>query len=254
MSVVSRSSGTGSAVLQPVEPKSIKEALIEAGILPTPEQAKQTFWSLGEYWWMQIIDGMYHSHGKMVFDEGLHLGNIERGYLKGIEEGCRYFVDHLDGPLTLDLYRDTHHKACAHFRRGNNNGVCCDASEIDCFRMKRTTAVYPFSVKPFQEVVKTWNVFKEASRIIRQKNDGVRPALQKMMERQWKRIVVPAFELFHKVTDSQHVGKSEDELSELVIKKYEELKHTLKEAAAQLVDKMDERFMQIANRLGLYRK
>jgi hypothetical protein len=257
MSVVLRTVGADISVLQPVEPKTskeIKQALIEAGILPTREQAKQTFWSLGENWWMQIVDGEHHKYGKMVFDKGLHFGNREPGYLKGIEDASRYFVDHFDGPLTLELYRQTHHQACSHFRRGNNNGVCCDAFEIDHFRTNGTTSVYPFYSKEFLTVEKTRVAFKEARRIINQKKDRVcpGPGLEKMMKRQWEKTVVPAFDLLHKLTHSEHVGKTEKELGELVNHQFTEMTAAQNEAVLQLVDKMNEQFEQIAKRLGLH--
>ncbi len=74
-----------------LSPPEIKAFLINEGILPSSEEAKKVFWSLGEDWWRQIIDGKHQKHGKLVFDQGLHGGKIEPGYLKGVEDGSHFF-------------------------------------------------------------------------------------------------------------------------------------------------------------------
>lgn len=71
-------------------PEEIKNYLIKQGILPTPEEAKSTYWSLGKDWWKQLIDGWAHKHGPLVFDMGLHGGFAEPGYLKGIEAASHF--------------------------------------------------------------------------------------------------------------------------------------------------------------------
>ncbi len=115
--------------------------LVGQGVLPTIAKAEEVYWSLGKDWWKQIIDGSRHELGAMVFDEGLHRGHKEPGYLKGIEDASRYFVSHLNEPFSLETYKEIHHKACAHFAQieGSEdiNGVLCNASNIDEFRSEK---------------------------------------------------------------------------------------------------------------------
>lgn len=228
---------------QMTEPKNVQEALVEAGILPTFKQARERFWSLGDNWWMQIIDGMYHKHGKWVFDRGLHRGPTEPGYLNNIENGCCYFIEHFDGPLTVELYKKTHHEACAHFSRSSATGVCCDFKEIDHFRTHRTTSNYPFTLKIITEAEKTRQVFKKARKMTLEKGHARYP---KQFKAQWERFVLPAFALLH-----QPAGKSEEDLSALLIQKYEDLSHSQKQVASEHVDKLNELFEQIGQRLGM---
>ncbi len=117
-------------------PGEIKAFLIEKGVLPSFDDAKASYWSLGAQWWKQIIDGKYHRYGPMVFDEGLHGKHVEPGYLKGIEMASHFFVDHFEKEFSLDLYKETHHIACAHFKpeKDRDNGMICASSEIDLFR------------------------------------------------------------------------------------------------------------------------
>ncbi len=115
-------------------PDEVRALLIEKGVLPTSEEAKATFWSLGDNWWRQIIDGKFQHYGPMVFDQGLHGGHIEPGYLKGVENACHYFVNNMDKGFSIELYKETHSIACAHFTKEKGNGIVCCGFEIDHFR------------------------------------------------------------------------------------------------------------------------
>lgn len=238
-------------------PEQIRAALINAGVLPTPQEAKATFWSLGTNWWKQIIDGRQHKHGSMVFDEGLHGGPVEPGYLKGVEAACHYFADNFDKPFSLEMYKEIHHRACAHFKNfrrvNSNSGVCCDAYTVDHFRSNGTNCSgYPMGAKGFVEVEKTRLVFQKACKIIKQSQPGgVRKGLEKMIKKQWALEVPPAFDLLHKLTNSQYVDRKPEELNLILASKYEELTQSQKAIAAREIKSMNEMFEQIAKRLGL---
>lgn len=119
-------------------PDEVRTYLIHAGVLPTPNQAKETYWSLGSDWWKQIIDGKYHKHGPMVFDQGLHRGHTEPGYLKGVESASHFFADNFHQPFTLGMYKEIHSRACAHFANNTKlekeSGIICHPSKINDFR------------------------------------------------------------------------------------------------------------------------
>ena len=89
-------------------PAEIREKLVELGVLPSRERAREVFFELGEEWWRCVIDGWAHKLGPLVFDKGLHLGSAEPGYLEGIRKGCQVFVDQMDCDLSVDLYQRIH--------------------------------------------------------------------------------------------------------------------------------------------------
>ncbi len=234
-------------------PLSITSELIKAGILPAPEKAKETFWSLGADWWKQIIDGRCHKFGSKVFDEGSHSGPIERGYLAGIEKASRYFVENMDRPLTLELYRETHRLAIAHFDTRGRNGAGCSWQEIDHFRSNMVSCSgYPIGVKGFAEVEKDRVVLKEARRIINLCKPDVPLEQQRMIiQQQWKGLVVKAFKLLPKLTGSKLDDKTDQERIEILMSTYEELTKSQKAIAMEEMEKMNRHFEQIAQRLGL---
>lgn len=119
----------------PAQPSQdeIHAFLTEEGILPTPEEAKNIFFSLGDDWWKQIIDYDCHHHGKWVFDKGLHGGTVEPGFFDGIEKASHLFCDNFNLKFDLELYHKIHHAACQHFN-GKSNGTRCESHEIDKFR------------------------------------------------------------------------------------------------------------------------
>ncbi|HEY5236628.1 MAG TPA: Fic family protein [Rhabdochlamydiaceae bacterium] len=120
-------------------PDEVRTYLTKVCVLPTPEKAKETYWSLGmNNWWKQILDGNLHKHGCMVFDEGLHRGHIEPGYLKGVERASHFFADNFHQPFSLELYKEIHSRACAHFAHNTKDktesGIICPPSKINSFR------------------------------------------------------------------------------------------------------------------------
>jgi hypothetical protein len=82
----------------------------------TPEQSAQVFWGLGDHWWKQIIDGSCHNFGPRVFDEGLHGGAVEPGFLASIKKGC-LFVCRPEFSFNSFCYVDLHRESCAHFNK-----------------------------------------------------------------------------------------------------------------------------------------
>ncbi len=117
------------------EPPSLsnpaRKTLIELGIRPSPAEASEKFWSLGEDWWKQIIDGSQHEHGPMVFDEGLHGHRKEPGYLDGIHRASLHATEHLEQELDKNLYTQIHHIATSHFDGINTLGT---AEQVRKFR------------------------------------------------------------------------------------------------------------------------
>ena len=121
-----------------------RKVLERVGIVPTADQAKRTYWQLGENWWRQILDGKDHEHGKWVFDLGLHRGHKEHGFLKSLLKACTWATDHLDEVLTFEGYDELHAQACSHFR-GRENDTQCLASEVRVLRYKEEKTTSPLA-------------------------------------------------------------------------------------------------------------
>lgn len=110
-----------------------RTALQEINLVPSKEQAHKTFWSLGNEFWMQIIDGKYHQHGPMVFDDSLHQGFKEPGFFNSLKNGCEFASQHLTEKLSMQFYKDLHKILCSHFK-GKENNTNMHADETGSFR------------------------------------------------------------------------------------------------------------------------
>lgn len=81
-------------------------------------KASVTFWGLKQNWWKQLVDGIYHEHGPMVFDRGLHEGHVEPGFYQHVRIASNYASEHFfREELSMDLHQKVHQEACAHFAR-----------------------------------------------------------------------------------------------------------------------------------------
>lgn len=105
------------------------------------EQSQEKFWKLRDKFWMQVIDGKYHQHGPMVFDEALHKGSKEPGFFNSLKNGCEFASQHLTEKLSVQFYKDLHKILCAHFK-GKENDTEMDASLAGNFRDTHTRACY----------------------------------------------------------------------------------------------------------------
>ena len=87
--------------------------------MPNPSTAtalQQIYWRLARNKWKEGIDGCYHRLGPGVFDEGLHGGPVEPGYLRSLLNSFTFVSDHLEERLTTGFYLDLHRVLCSHFR------------------------------------------------------------------------------------------------------------------------------------------
>ncbi len=106
---------------------------------PTKEQAKAQFWGLGQDYWKQIIDGKYHHLGKLVFDEALHQGPKEPGFLHSLSLGYKFASKSLTEEPNVEFYKNLHKKLCWHFK-GNENNTLITADQCGQFRTRETTS------------------------------------------------------------------------------------------------------------------
>jgi len=106
------------------------------------------YYSLGDDLWKQIIDGKDHKHGKDVYEQGLHGGDAEPGYMNGIISGSEKAIELLSAnDLTIDIYMRIHKITCSHFQ-----GVATNTSEQNTpgnFRTKDRCVVEYLDFKSF---------------------------------------------------------------------------------------------------------
>jgi hypothetical protein len=105
-------------------------------IKPNLDQAKSVYWTLGDKFWMQIMDGKYHKLGPHVFDEGKHKGSVEPGFFKSLKAGCEFASQHLTEPPTVLFYKDLHKVLCSHFL-GRENSTLVSHDQVGSFRNKQ---------------------------------------------------------------------------------------------------------------------
>jgi hypothetical protein len=101
--------------------------------LKTKEEFLQVYNKLGLDKWKECIDGMCHSYGKFVFDQGLHGGAIEPGYLKSMENLFEFLKENFGRRIDADFYLQMHKIACAHFN-GAKTETLIDQKGIGQFR------------------------------------------------------------------------------------------------------------------------
>lgn len=145
-------------------PEEIKAYLITQGVLPTPEEAKRIYWSLGKDWWKQLIDGWAQKYGPLVFDLGLHTGPSEPGYLKGLKTASLFFTDNFDEPFSLELYKAIHAHACSHFATSKpfeDSGVIDNLANVS-YRTIKERSTYCFShYQPLSPEMQQYSVLSD---------------------------------------------------------------------------------------------
>jgi len=112
---------------------SLSGSSLYKGLPVSTETAQKTFCVLGDDWWKQVFDGKYHTHGKMVFDEGLHGKEKEPGFYASALKAFHFAKDNIGAELTVNLYCQLHEIACSHFQ-GRANNTEMNASEAGSFR------------------------------------------------------------------------------------------------------------------------
>lgn len=110
-----------------------------SSLLPTKEQAQAQFWGLDQDYWKQIIDGKYHHLGKLVFDEALHKGAREPGFLHSLILGCNFAAKHMGECPSVEFYKKLHKKLCGHFK-GKENDTMITADQVGQFRTRETSS------------------------------------------------------------------------------------------------------------------
>lgn len=95
---------------------------------------RKSWWQLGKEKWKEAIDGKDHKHGKWVFDQGLHGGTIEEGFVVSMEKNAFPFMSqYLGTKTTTEMFLELHKAACWHFK-GAANGTLMGTDRIGKFR------------------------------------------------------------------------------------------------------------------------
>ncbi|HEY2811042.1 MAG TPA: hypothetical protein VGJ00_06625 [Rhabdochlamydiaceae bacterium] len=95
-----------------------------------------TLWGLKHNWWKQLIDGVYHDLGPLVFDKGLHGCHVEPGFYRSAREAsCLVSERFFEPPLNITTHRAVNKTACKHFA-GKKTQTEMSAEEAGVYRHK----------------------------------------------------------------------------------------------------------------------
>src|SRR4051812_39053362 len=78
-------------------------------------QIEAIYQALQENKWKEAVDSCYHNFGKKVFDQGLHGGEVEKGYWKSIKKAFEFVSCSLNRKVNIEWYLELHRLATAHF-------------------------------------------------------------------------------------------------------------------------------------------
>ncbi len=247
----------------------IRTFLIQQKVLPTFEEAQKVFWSRGEEWWKQLIDGKFHQYGRMVFDQGLHERATEPGYLAGIEKASRYFTEHFAEEFSKEMYRNIHHFACAHFRKDEKNEIMCGWDEIDSFRTRTgKSSGYPvfeeryIQVKKNLEIVKTIcsRLYNACSQFDEDDDPFTREIYEYLgkkktsLEDKQKLLAAArsnADRILFKLSDESYPEKTDMEVYSILDQKSQQLQRELRHIVDTIAEQLNTQFVALAKRLGL---
>lgn len=181
---------------------------------------KDTYWALGDKFWMQIIDGKYHEYGPMVFDEAKHSGPKEPGFFASLQEGCRFASEHLGEKPNLHFYKDLHRVLCAHFK-GEETQTVMGAEALGLFR-KDSARIRP-SIREFSKDAKEHytnlyfhesedllNLLKESEPARYEKICADYPAAKKWVndwEKLWQKKAREVNDYVSKICDDAHIPR-----------------------------------------------
>lgn len=82
-------------------------------------QMRTCYWSLGQNKWQEGVEASLHQFGPMVFDQGLHGGTVEGGFMQSWHNTARYLTHHFHRVFSAEMYLDIHRHACAHFTQSS---------------------------------------------------------------------------------------------------------------------------------------
>ena len=102
-------------------------------VTPTISSLQTTFTALGKREWMEVIDGIYHRFGELVFDWGLHGANREPRFLQSALSGRKFIIRNLGETTSLSLIKRLHFYMCSHFA-GARTCTLISAESIGKFR------------------------------------------------------------------------------------------------------------------------
>ncbi len=83
--------------------------------------------------WKECVDGGLQVYGKNVFDQGLHGGPVEPGFMSSMESAFEFLRENFHRKLDASFYLDLHQAACAHFQ-GPHTGTMVGQERVGVFR------------------------------------------------------------------------------------------------------------------------
>lgn len=79
---------------------------------------RQAYFALGQYKWQEGVEATLHHHGPNVFDQGLHGGTVEPGFMENWKRAAIFLSNNFHKKFTSDTYLDVHRTAFQHILLG----------------------------------------------------------------------------------------------------------------------------------------
>lgn len=98
------------------------------------EAMQKVFWGLGkDNKWMECIDEEHQRWGRLVYDQGLHGGPVEPGYIGSMEKACEMVAEDLGSQIDADWFLRLHQCVAGHFK-GAEGGTLMGQEKVGVFR------------------------------------------------------------------------------------------------------------------------
>ncbi len=129
-------------------------------------ELKKTYFGLGEQKWRECIDGTHQDKGKFVFDQGLHGGTTEPGFIGSMENAFEFIPPFLNRKVDADWYLQLHKRTCGHFN-GDPTVFLMGQERVGIFRNRDVGATFNGVYQVTQEALQEFNALdKELKQLL----------------------------------------------------------------------------------------
>jgi hypothetical protein len=119
--------------IPPIPEVSIRQ--VRYNPLRSEAEMRREYNKLGHLKWLEAVDGIHSIYGALVYDEGLHGGMKEPGFMLGVANCFKKITNHLGEEITADYFLSLHKVLCAHMK-GQSGVTHMNSERIGAFRTK----------------------------------------------------------------------------------------------------------------------
>jgi hypothetical protein len=124
------------------------------------EELTKAYFGLGEQKWRECIDGAYHDKGKFVFDQGLHGGTTEPGFVGSMENAFNFVAPFLSRKIDSAWFLQLHKRTCGHFN-GDPNIYLMGQERVGVFRHRDVGATFSGVYQVTPEALQEFNALDQ---------------------------------------------------------------------------------------------